>query len=83
MASGVLAEHQRTRRHAHGLRQNNLVGQGVLDDAILVNAGFMRERVCTHHGFIGSHLRPGNLRQQAAGLVEFVEQVAGAAHARA
>src|SRR6202521_2214364 len=66
VAPGVLSEDQRARRHADCLGRNNLVGQRVLDDSVLVNSGFVRERVRAHNRFVRRHLCSRDLGEHAA-----------------
>ena len=69
----MLAQHQRARRHADGLRRNNLVGQRILDDAILMDARFMSEGVRAHDGLVRRYLRTGDFGEQAAGREKLIE----------
>ena len=41
----MLAEHERRLRHADVLGAHDFVGAAILQHAVLVNAGFVRERV--------------------------------------
>ena len=60
MASGVFAQNQLRAGNPHGLRGHYLVGQRVLDYAILVNTRLMRERVTANDGFVGLYRRSRN-----------------------
>ena len=43
VAAGVLPQHDGVGRHSHGLRRNDLVSDGILQNAVLVNARLVRE----------------------------------------
>jgi hypothetical protein len=54
----VLAEHQLRAREADVLRTHDLVGLAVLEHAVLVNAGFMRERVLADNALLRGIVAP-------------------------
>ena len=55
VAAGMLAEHQRRLRHADFLGPHDLVGPAILQHAVLVNAGLVREGVAADDGLVGLH----------------------------
>ena len=65
--AGVLAEHQSRARRAHRLGAHDFVGQFVLEHAVLVNAGFMRERVGPDNGLVRRHRHTDDGREGVAG----------------
>ena len=77
VASGVLAEDQLRIRDADRLRGHDFVGQAVLQHAVLMNAGFVRERVASDDGLVRLHRNFGDLLQQLAGGIEVLAGNAG------
>src|SRR5580765_626570 len=73
VSSRVLAHYQRTRRHAHRFRRNDFVGQGILDDAVLMDSRFVSKCICADDGFVRCDNRTSDLREQAAGWKELVQ----------
>src|SRR3984885_13109094 len=67
VTAGVLAEYESGIGHADGLRGHVFVGQRVLENAILVDAGFVGEGVASDDGLVGLHGHAGDLAQQLAG----------------
>jgi hypothetical protein len=63
--AGVLAQHQRAAVPAHGLGRHDLVRRPVLDDAVLVDPGLVRERVGAHDGLVGRDIHTGAGGHQA------------------
>jgi hypothetical protein len=55
VAAGVLAHHQRGLLHADGLRRHDLVGLGVLEHAVLVDAGLVGEGVAADDRLVELH----------------------------
>ena len=70
MPARVLAEHQTVAGQPDALRAHDLVGLLVLQNPVLVDAGFVREGVVAHHRFVDRDQNAGDLRQQAAGGVD-------------
>ncbi len=52
MPAAELAQHQRAGRNAHGPGVHYLVGVGLLDDAVLVDAGLVAEGIGAHDGLV-------------------------------
>jgi len=67
MTAGVLAQHEFGVGHADGFRSHDLVGQGIFQHAILMDAGFVREGVASDNGFVGLDGDAGDLAEQLAG----------------
>ena len=67
VATGMFAEHDAVGRQADGLGRHDLVTQRIAEHAMLVNAGFMRERVAPDDGLIGLHRKPENGGERLAG----------------
>src|SRR5688572_3668744 len=67
VSAAVLTEHQVGAREPHILRPHDLVGRVMLEHAVLMNAGFVRERVFTDDGFVARNRHTGDLRHQATG----------------
>ena len=57
-------------RNADRLRLDDLVGQAVLEDAVLVDSGLVREGVAAHDRLIGLREAAGQVAQQLAGPVD-------------
>ena len=68
--AGMPAEHQLLGLLADVLRPHDLVRARVLQDAVLVNAGFVGERVASDDGLVGLHGLVGEPREQLARLEE-------------
>jgi len=71
-ASGVLAQNDMAVADPDGLGRHDLVGDFLLDQAVLMDAGFVRERVGADNGLVRLHGNAGNLRQQARGFINLV-----------
>src|SRR5579875_562025 len=69
----MLAEHQFASRNADFFGNDNFVRERVLQNAVLVNTGFVREGVGADNGLIGRNTNAGDLGKQAAGRIEFFE----------
>jgi len=52
VTAAMLAEHEIGARQPHILRPHDLVGRVMLEHAVLMNAGFVRERVFTDDSFV-------------------------------
>ena len=65
-------------------RFHDLEGAPVLEHAVLVDAGVVRERVGADHGLVGLHEHAGELRDQARGAIQLrvVELRGDAVHLR-
>ena len=70
VAARVLAHHQRGLGHADRLRRHDLVGLGVLEHAVLVDAALVREGVPADDGLVVLHRERGGRRHQLGGAVE-------------
>jgi len=64
----VLAQHDLGLALAHGRRIHDLVGAGVLEHAVLVDARLVGEGVAAHDGLVVLHRVAGEAGHQAAGL---------------
>ncbi len=67
VTAGVLAQDEFGIGHADRLRRHDFVGQRVLENAILVDAGFVGEGVASDDGLVGLHGDAGDFAQQLAG----------------
>ena len=67
--AGVLAEDEFGLLHPHGRGRHDLVGFGLGHDAVLMDAAFVREGVCSDDGLAGrdAHARDGREQMRAAG----------------
>ena len=68
VAARVASEHELLGRLADVLRPHDLVGARVLEHPVLVDAGFVRERVAADDRLVGLHRFAGELREQLARL---------------
>jgi len=66
----VFAEHQLVRRDADVFGLHDLVGELVLQHAVLMDSGFVRERVVADDWLVGRDRLSDDLRQQARGRVD-------------
>ena len=64
VATGELAQHQPVGAPAHVLRAHDLVGLAVLEHAILMDAGLVREGVGAHDRLVRLHGETGDPRDQ-------------------
>ena len=69
----MFSKNERARWDADTLRRNDFVSQRVLDDSILVDSRFVRERIGPHNGFVRRNLCAGDFREHAACTKEFFE----------
>ena len=76
--AAVLAEHQVSARQADILGAQDLVGRVVLEHPVLVNAGFVREGVFTHHRLVARDRHAGDAGDEPRGGVEAAGMNAGA-----
>ena len=60
VTSGMLAQYQLGVGHTHRLRCHDLVGQRILEYAILVNARFVSKCVAADNGFVGLYGNSGD-----------------------
>ena len=70
VATGMLAHDQRGLLHSHALRPHDLVGLRMLEHAVLVDAGFVRERVAADDCLVVLHRERGRRRNQLRGAGE-------------
>ena len=70
VAARVLAEHQRRLRHADVLGPHDFVGAAILQHAVLVNAGFVRERVAADDRLVGLDRLAGQRGEQLARRID-------------
>ena len=61
VAAGMLAQHDIALVDTHRLRGHDLIGAGVLQHAVLVDAGFVGEGVLAHHGLVLLHKYTGDI----------------------
>ena len=62
----MLPQHQPAVRHTDGLWHHDLVSQGVLQHAILVDTRLVRKRIAAYDCLIGLNRNAGDLSQQLA-----------------
>src|SRR5436190_3255221 len=77
MPAAVLSQHQLAFRHAHRLRVDDLVGGLFLEVAVLVDTGFVRERVAADNGFVRLWSERDDRAQHLARRVEVLGVDAG------
>ena len=70
MPAAVFAQHQRVFGHANALGFHDFIGFRILEHAVLVDAGLVRECVATDNGLVGLDARAGYGRHYATGRVE-------------
>src|SRR5207249_8183817 len=63
---GVFAQHDVVRRHADRLGRDDFVSDRVLQNAVLVDAGLVRESVAPHDGLVALHGDAGEAGEQLA-----------------
>ena len=77
MAAAVLAQHKLAFGHSHRLGIDDLVGGFLLQIAVLMNAGFVREGVAADDGLVGLGSEGDDGAQELAGRVEVLGVDAG------
>jgi hypothetical protein len=70
--AGMLAEHEPGARRANNLRSHDFVGQRIFQDAVLMDAGLMRERVRADDCFVGRDRHAHDLAEQPAGRAQLL-----------
>src|SRR5690606_28999577 len=70
VTAAVLAEHEVRPREADVLRTHDFVGGVVAQHAVLVNAGFVRERVLADDRLVARNRHAGDLRNETAGRIQ-------------
>ena len=70
VAAGMLAEHELGAREADVLGPHDLVGLAMLEHAVLVDAGLVRERVVADDGLVARDGRADDVGEQARGRVQ-------------
>ena len=73
----MAAQHQRGPGNAHGVGLDDLVGQAVLEHAVLVDARLVRERVASHDRLVGLGEGAGQVGEHLARAVELARLDAG------
>ena len=58
VASGMFSHDQPVAGNADGFRRHDLIGQFVLEHAVLVNAGFMRKGIVADDGLVDGDRMP-------------------------
>src|SRR2546426_12720651 len=71
MTTGMLTQHEFVRGNSYRLRRHYFVAQRIADYAVLVNPGFVRERVAPDNCFVRLDPEADNLREQLTGRVDF------------
>src|SRR5258708_12664741 len=64
----MLAQNQCGVRHPDRLRRHDFVGEGILEDSVLMNAGLVREGVTSDNAFVGLHLNASNFTPTLPGV---------------
>ena len=67
VAAGMFAEDESAAWDSHFFGQDNFVGERVFQDAVLVNARFVGERIGADYGFVWRHRDTRDRGEQAAG----------------
>jgi hypothetical protein len=65
----MFSEDQLPLGNANFFGGDDFVREGILEDAVLMDARFVGERVRSYDGFIGRYSDTGNLRQQLARVI--------------
>src|SRR6266581_6438724 len=69
----MLSEHQLPLGNTDRFGGNNFVREGIFEDAVLMDARLVREGVRAYYRLVRRYSDAGDLRQQAAGRIQFVE----------
>src|ERR1700736_364759 len=69
----MFSQYQLPLGNANFFGGDNFVSEGILEDAVLMDARFVGERVRSYDGFIWRYSDAGNFRQQLARGIQFVE----------
>src|SRR5260370_16420873 len=77
MPAAVLPEHELAFGNSDHVRVDYLVGGALLQEAVLVDARFMREGVLAHQRFVGLRPEGNGLRQKLAGGVDLLRHDLG------
>src|SRR5215471_8644190 len=72
MAAGVFAKNEHRARHTNGMRRHDFVRERIFEHAVLMDAGFMSERVASDDGFVWLYAYSSDFTQQLAGSVEML-----------
>ena len=75
--AGVLAQHHGVFGNAHIGGAHDLIGQGVGQHTVLVNAGLMGKGIGAHDGLAGLDGNTGDVAQELAGAVDLLRVDAG------
>src|SRR5260221_9795311 len=75
--AAVLTQHELSFRHADGFRIDNFVGRFFLQISVLMDAGFVRERVAADDGLIGLRSEGDDGAEKLAGGIEVLGVDAG------
>jgi hypothetical protein len=70
VATAVLAEHEIRARQADVLRTHDLVRRSMTQHAVLMDAGFVCERVLADDRFVARYRHPGDLRDETARRIQ-------------
>ncbi len=73
VATGMLAQDELARRNSDFFGHDDLVGQRIFQNAVLMDACFVRKSIGANHGFIGRNADSGDLRKQPACGIELFE----------
>ena len=69
MAAGVFAENQRVPLDADAFRAHDFIGQGIVQHAVLMDAGFVGEGVVADDRLVGRRRESGQVLDDAGGAV--------------
>ena len=69
----MFSENEPAAGHSHFFGENNFVGKRIFQDAVLVDAGFVGERIGTDYGFVRRHRYSGDRSEQAACGIDFLK----------
>ncbi len=73
----MLPQHQPPRRNADFLGKDDFVRQGILQNSVLMDSRFVRERVRADHCLVRRHGYAGNRGEQTAGRIDVFEDDVG------
>ena len=72
VAPAVLAENQLALGYAYGLGRHDLVGLLILEHAVLMNPGLVRESVGADNGLVGWYRHPGQTAHHPTGATDLI-----------
>src|SRR3954469_10941997 len=77
MPPRMLTQYQFRVRHTYRLRRHDFVRQAILEHAILMNAGLVRESIASDDGFVRLHRNTSDFLEQLVGGIQLFSDNAG------